>query len=155
MVRTTLAAVFISALSISTQAQARGGDPAGFWQSLDRSGSLSAGWVQVLPVLATACALKLDSGELNSTLVDLSQLSGNDSYATHLYSTLYELDRKRAQNRFVTAWNAMFKGNQQEACSTAEALWGNGGKQFPGVLKREVSADVTSSIRPNTGTSCQ
>ena len=56
---------------LPAQARVTSGSP--FWSTLDRDGVLSAGWVQVLPVLASACKLTLDNRELNAKLVDLSQ----------------------------------------------------------------------------------
>lgn len=127
----------------------------GFWSGLDRNGPLSAGWVQVLPVLATACNLRLDSRELNDRLVNLSRENGNTSYTRNLYYTLYLIEGHQASNRFVAEWTARFNGKQKQACETAEALWGNSGSQFPGVLKREANNDVTSTIPPNAAPNCR
>ncbi|MCW6509377.1 hypothetical protein [Lichenifustis flavocetrariae] len=156
MNRLTLAAAALSfVLPISpAPVEARPDVSSGFWSSLDRNGALSAGWVQVLPVLASACNLKLDSRELNAKLVDLSQDTGNSSYATNLYWTLYLMDKHRATNNFVKAWNARFMGRQKEACETAEALWGSSGHQFPGVLKREALLDSTGTVPPNATNGC-
>jgi hypothetical protein len=153
MMMRSIAAVFLSAGFVTAQAEAS--QRAEFWSALDHDGTLSAGWVQVLPILASACGLRLDSRELNSNLVDLSLDTGNISYATNLYSTLDKIERNRAKNDFVTAWTAMFRGKQKEACDTAEAFWGNSGKQFPGILKREVQADVTNTIPSSRANNCQ
>jgi hypothetical protein len=128
-----------------------------FWRNLDHDGVLSAGWVQVLPVLASACKLKLDSRELNAKLVDISETTPNISYATDLYHHLYLMDRHRAKNAFVQAWKARFGDNQKDACDTAETLWGNAGQQFPGVLKRDVAfdAETTATIPNGPATNCR
>ena len=126
--------------------------PTAFWNTLDRDGPLSAGWVQVLPVLSSACNFRVDTGKLSDTLMDLSRSPGNTNYTRDLYNVLYRLDRRQSQNRFVSYWNARFHGDQTAACATAERLWGSAGTQFSGILIREASADGTATIdgaRPN------
>jgi hypothetical protein len=151
----TIAIALILPLTMATaQADTVAGPTSGFWSSLDRNGPLSAGWVQVLPVLASACSLRLDSRELNDRLVDLSRRNGNTSYTRDLYYTLYQIEDHHASNRFVAAWTAHFSGKQKQACETAEALWGNTGSQFPGVLKRDASNDSTATIPPNAQPNC-
>jgi hypothetical protein len=156
--KVTVAAVALACSTLGViQAQARVGASNPFWSTLDQNGVLSAGWVQVLPVLATACKMKLDSRELNAKLVDISQTTGNTSYATDLYWHLYLMDRHRAKNACGNAWKARFGDNQKEACDTAENLWGNAGQQFPGVLRREAAldTDTTSTIPPNAAPNCR
>lgn len=155
MMRVFSASLFISLTFASAHADVQANARSGFWSGLDRNGPLSAGWVQVLPVLATACNLRLDNRELNDRLVGLSRESGNVSYARDLYYTLFQIESHRATNRFVAAWTARFNGKQKQACETAEALWGNTGTQFPGVLKRDASNDVTSTVPPNAQPNCR
>lgn len=125
-----------------------------FWSKLDQNGPLSAGWVQVLPALSAACNLRLDTGRLNYTLVDLSTRDGNRDYTANLYTTLYRIEQDHAPNRFVALWNKNFHGDQAAACATAERLWGSAGAQFSGVLVRDPSPDATSSTsQPRTN--CQ
>lgn len=121
-----------------------------FLSVLDRDGDLSAGWIDVLPVLATACKLRLDNQELTSQLVDLSREDGNVSYTRDLYTTLQLIESHRTKNSFVAAWTARFDGRQKEACDTAEALWGEAGHQFPGILKHEASSDGAGGSQPGT-----
>jgi hypothetical protein len=149
--RTRIVAVALAcATLVPITAEARVNASTPFWSGLDHDGVLSAGWVQVLPVLASACKLKLDSRELNAKLVDISETTRNSSYATDLYWHLFLMDRHKAKNAFVHAWKARFGDNQKDACDTAETLWGNAGQQFPGVLKREVAFDSeTTSTIPN------
>ncbi len=121
-----------------------------FLTLLDRNGDLSAGWVQVLPMLANACNFRLDNQELTDKLVDLSRATGNVSYTRDLYTTLYMIENHRTSNRFVEAWTARFDGRQKDACDTAEALWGDTGRQFPGVLKHVAMNDTAGMIPPGS-----
>lgn len=122
----------------------------GFLGVLDRDGTLSAGWINVLPALATTCNLRIDNGELTSRLIDLSYQTGNASYTRDLYTKLYNLKTNHSKNGFVQAWAARFDGRQKEACDTAEALWGDSGRQFRGVLKRDAMNDGTDGATPGT-----
>lgn len=126
-----------------------------FWSKLDRDGPLSAGWVQVLPALSAACNFRIDSGKLSYTLIDLSTKAGNLNYTADLYGTLYQIEQRRAQNRFVQLWNTSFRGDQAAACATAERLWGAAGSQFSGVLVRDASADATSTVGQPRANNCQ
>ena len=155
MMRIVAATLMLPLTFASAQADTPVTATSGFWSGLNRNGPLSAGWVQVLPVLASACNLRLDNRELNDRLVDLSREGGNVSYARDLYYNLYLIDGHRASNRFVAEWMAKFGGKQKQACDTAEALWGNTGSQFPGVLKRDASNDVTSTIPPDAQPNCR
>lgn len=155
MFRLTATSSILLLTLAAAHADVRATATSGFWSGLDRNGPLTAGWVQVLPVLATACNLRLDSRELNDKLVDLSRESGNVSYSRDLYYTLYLIENHRATNRFVADWMAKFNGKQKQACDTAEALWGNTGNQFPGVLKRDASNDVTSGIPQTAQPNCR
>lgn len=129
--------------------------PSSFWSGLDRDGPLSAGWVQVLPVLSSACNFRLDGGKLNATLIDLSRSPGNTDYSRDLYNTLYRIEKGQGQNHFVTAWNARFHGDQTAACATAERLWGTAGTQFAGILVRDPPNDATSTINGSRPNNCQ
>ena len=122
----------------------------GFLGVLDRNGVLSAGWINDLPALATTCNLRIDNGELTSRLIDLSYQTGNASYTADLYTKLYNLKANRTKNGFVQAWAARFDGRQKEACDTAEALWGDRGRQFRGVLKRDAMNDGADGVTPGT-----
>ncbi|MCW6512411.1 hypothetical protein [Lichenifustis flavocetrariae] len=150
-----IVASMLSICLIAAQVQASPASRPEFWSALDRNGTLSAGWVQVLPILASACNLRLDSRELNQKLFDLSLDDGNESYTAHLYTTLYRIEQHRATNQFVQAWTTMFNGKQKEACETAEALWGNSGRQFAGILKRDAQVDITGTIPSKPAVSCQ
>lgn len=129
--------------------------PSSFWSGLDRDGPLSAGWVQVLPVLSSACNFRIDGGKLNSTLIDLSRAPGNTDYSRDLYNALYRIEKGQAQNHFVSAWNARFHGDQTAACATADRLWGAAGTQFAGILVRDPPTDATSSISASRPNNCQ
>lgn len=144
-----LAGLAVSAALVASASEAQ---PArAFWSRLDQNGPLSAGWVQVLPVLSTACNFRVDTGKLSETLIDLSRAPGNLDYTRDLYAALYRIERRQAQNQFVTYWNARFHGDQTAACATAEKLWGATGTQFSGILVRDASADATATtgVRPN------
>jgi hypothetical protein len=123
---------------------------AGFLGVLDHNGTMSAEWINILPALATTCNLRIDNGELTSRLIDLSYQTGNISYTRDLYTKLYMLETHRAKNTFVRAWSARFDGRQKEACDTAQALWGESGHQFPGVLKRDAMNDGIGGAGPAT-----
>lgn len=157
MARKVTVAALAALMLGSSQAGAAVNSSGPFWSTLDRNGVLSAGWVQVLPVLASACHLKLDSRELNAKLVDLSLTSRDGEYATDLYWHLYLMDRGKASNSFVQAWKARFGSDQQAACSTAEQLWGDAGRQFPGVLRHDAALDLggTSTIPPTAAPNCR
>lgn len=148
MTRVTLAALLAGAF-LAAPAEASRRHAPNFVSGLDRDGALSAGWVDVLPQLATTCNLRLDNRELTDKLLNLSREEGNVSYTRDLYTTLYRIENRHADNAFHRAWNARFAGRQKEACNTAEALWGNGGRQFPGVLKRDGTADGSVAAVPN------
>ena len=120
-----------------------------FVRGLDRNGSFSAGWVDELPELATICNLRLDNRELTDKLLNLSREEGNVTYTRDLYTTLYRIENRRADNAFHKAWKARFGGRHKEACDTAEALWGDGGRQFPGVLKHDAMNDGSAAPIPN------
>lgn len=155
MKKTYLTAILFFAGVAASPATAGYSASSGFWSGLKHNGPLSAGWVEVLPVLASSCDLRLDTHELNSSLVNLSQDDGNASYSIALYSTLNQMEQKKSRNHFVDAWTTMFKGNQQQACAAAEALWGAAGKQFPGILKREDQPETTGSVAPTQANACQ
>ena len=103
------------------------------WSPLPYDGHLSAGWLQFLDVVSSTCNLRLDTGRLTYTLVDLSEQPRNIDYTRDMYLDLYALQHRRTRNRFVELWNANFT-NRTDACSTAQRLWGPGGEQFSGIL---------------------
>lgn len=143
-----LAAVLTGSL-LAAPAQAELRNTPRFVRSLDRNGALSAGWVDVLPELATSCNLRLDNHELTDKLLNLSRADGNLDYTRDLYTTLYRIENRRADNAFHKAWKARFGDHRKEACDTAEALWGDGGRQFPGVLKHDAMNDGSAAPTPN------
>ncbi|MDX7952843.1 hypothetical protein P7D22_16870 [Lichenihabitans sp. Uapishka_5] len=153
MNKVTLACVAISAGLMVSQSEAA---PAhAFWARLDQDGPLSAGWVQVLPVLSTACNFRVDTSKLSETLVDLSRAPGNRDYTRDLYNSLYRIERRLSQNSFVGHWNQRFHGDQTAACATAEKLWGAAGTQFTGILVREASTDATATVNGTRPNNCQ
>lgn len=149
MTRVTIATL-LAGVCLTLPAEAAHRQAPDFVRSLDRDGSLSAGWVDALPRLTTACNLRLDNHELTDKLLDLSRDEGNVSYTRDLYTTLYRIENRSTENAFYKAWTARFDGRQKEACDAAEALWGDGGRQFPGLLKRDAAADGSTAPAPNT-----
>ena len=158
MIKAAVAAIVASTFVVASAEARVGRSPRaldihrkiGFLGVLGRNGTLSAGWINVLPALATTCNLRIDNGELTSRLIDLSYQTGNASYTADLYTKLYMLKSNHSKNGFVQAWAARFDGRQKEACDTAEALWGDRGRQFRGVLRRYAMNDGSDGVTPGT-----
>lgn len=140
-----VATLFAAGTLFAAPARAELRNTPDFVRGLDRDGSLSAGWVDALPELATACNLRLDNHELTDKLLNLSREEGNVSYTRDLYTTLYRIENRRADNAFHKAWKARFGDHRSEACNTAERLWGDAGQQFPGVLKHDAMIDGSAA----------
>ena len=147
--------VLSAALSASLWASVSFAAPTEFWSGLTHDGPLAAGWVEVLPVLSSACNARLNTTRLNETLIKLSEAAGNVDYARDLYVALDKIENKQSQNQFVADWNIHFHGDQKAACETASQLWGSGGTQFAGILDVDVSLDATGSINENHPNKCK
>ena len=85
-------------------------------------------------MISSSCNLQLDTGRLTYTLVDLSEQPHNIDYTRNLYLDLYAIQHRRSRNRFIELWDASFN-NREDACNTAQRLWGPEGEQFSGILK--------------------
>lgn len=80
-------------------------------------------WVRLLPTIARQCGMTVDREHVQAVRSRTPPLRTVDRY-TH-----------RLDARVKTSWDALARRDLDEACRTADSLWGENGRAFPGVLR--------------------
>lgn len=107
--------------------------PERFKHSAEQVGSdamISAMWVREIPKIAEGCGMELEGQRLGGIMQHFG-------FVNFEGRELRLIDSGRDENLMETDWKIMLSLNHNEACSTADALWGDKGSapQF-GVISK-------------------